>query len=119
MGCGRQGDEEPDARTVTSAIIPPAQAMIQDHLAGLSPGDSARAALFLLVGSHNQNHRSTIMDGEVAYVIAWWAAVHGLADFVMLPGLSVWVEDLDALEALFPRYEGMQRKLSHWIRIVV
>ena len=114
-----QGDQAPDARTMTATITPAAEAMILNHLAELTPEDSAKAALFLLVGSHNQNHRSTIMDGEVAYVIAWWAAVHGLADFVMLPGLAVWVEDLDALEALFPRYEGMQRRLSRWMRIVV
>ena len=30
-----------------------------------------------------------------------------------------WVEDLDALEALFPRYEGMQRRLSRWLKIMV
>ena len=42
------------------------------------------------------------MDGEVAFVVAGWPALHGLPDFLTLAGLSVWVNDLEDLEALFP-----------------
>jgi hypothetical protein len=59
------------------------------------------------------------MDGEVAFVVAWWAALHGLPDFVTLTGLSTWVNTLEEMEAILPRYEGFQRKLGHWIMIVV
>jgi hypothetical protein len=51
---------------------------------------------------------------------SFWTAellpVIGLPDFLTLTGLSVWVNDL---EALFPRYEGMKRRLGRWMRIVV
>jgi len=33
--------------------------------------------------------------------------------------LSTWIEDVNQLEELFPRYEGMQRRISRWIRIAV
>jgi hypothetical protein len=93
--------------------------MILAHGAEMDPSDQERALLYLMVGSHNQNHRSFAMDGEVAFVVAAWSALHGLSDFITLAGLSVWVNDLEDFEALFPRYEGMQRRIGHWMKIVV
>ena len=75
--------------------------------------------MFLTVGSHNQNYRSFIMDGEVAFVVAGFQALHGLPDFIMLSGLAKWIDTVDELEALFPRYEGLQRRIGRYIRIVV
>jgi hypothetical protein len=111
--------EGADMEILTRAIIPPGVALVGAHLAELTPAQIERAALFLTVGSHNQNFRSFIMDGEVAFVISSWASLHGLPDFVTLAGLSVWINDLDRLEALFPEYEGLQRRLSRWMKIVV
>jgi hypothetical protein len=108
-----------DIEAFTEEIIPPGMALIQARGAEMRPEEIARAALFLAVGSHNQNYRSFIMDGEVAFLVAGWSALLGLPDFITLAGMSVWVNDLDDLEALFPRYEGMKRKLGRWMRIVV
>ena len=104
---------------LTEAIIPPGMDMILSHAAELTPAAQERAILYLMVGSHNQNYRSFIMDGEVAFLLAGWSALHGLPDFLTLAGLSVWVNDLEDLETLFPRYEGILRRLGRWMRIVV
>jgi hypothetical protein len=112
-------DTPADMEALTAAIRPPGLAMIGAHLAEMAPADQERALLYLTVGSHNQNHRSFAMDGEVAFVVAGWPALHALPDFITLAGLSVWLNSLEDLEALFPRYEGMQRRISRWIRIVV
>ena len=111
--------EAGDMEATTEALIPPGVAMIEAHQTALDPALRERAMLYLTVGSHNQNFRSFIMDGEVAFVVSGWAALHGLPDFITLAGLSIWVNDLEDLEALFPRYEGMQRRLGRWMRIVV
>ncbi len=111
--------EEADMEAFTNALIPAGEDLVEAHLSELSAREEKRGALFFMVGSHNQNHRSFIMDGEVAFVVSSWAALHGLPDFIVLAGLSVWVESLEELEELFPRYEGIQRRLSRWIRIVV
>jgi hypothetical protein len=108
-----------DMEALTASIIPPGVAMVQAHGDEMDPAARERALLYLTVGSHNQNFRSFIMDGEVAFVVSRWAALHGLPDFITLAGLSVWVDDLEDLEALFPRYKGMQRRLGRWMRIVV
>jgi hypothetical protein len=115
-----EGDaESADMEALTNALTPVGRQLVEVHLSELSPGMQERAAMFLTVGSHNQNHRSFIMDGEVAFVVSSWAALNGLPDFITLAGLSVWVDTLDELEELFPRYEGIKRRLSRWIRIVV
>jgi len=56
---------------------------------------------------------------QVAVVVARYGALHGLPDFITLVGLSAWVNNLEELEELFPRYEGMKRRLSHWMKIAV
>jgi hypothetical protein len=75
--------------------------------------------LFLAVGSHNQNSRSLALDGEVAVVAAGWKALAGLPDFLTIAGLCTWIDSVEQLEELFPGYDGLQRRLSRWIRIVV
>ena len=72
------------------------------------------------------NATPIIDDGEpvarrarVAVVLAGWKALAGLPDFLTIAGLSTWVESVEELEALFPGYDGLKRRLSRWIRIVV
>ena len=110
---------ERDAATLTAAIIPPALALIEAHVAELAPSDRDQAILYLTLGSHNQNFHSFTQAGEVAVVVARYGALHGLPDFITLVGLCTWVNDLEQLEELFPRYEGIRRRLSHWMRIAV
>jgi hypothetical protein len=86
---------------------------------GLPNGERERIALFFILGSHNQNNRSMVLDGEVALVVASWSALFGFTDFLIIVGLSEWVEDVESLERLLPRYTGLKRQISHWLRIVV
>ena len=81
--------------------------------------DRSHIGLFFAVGSHNQNTRSLVLDGEVALVVAGWSAIYGLPDFLVIAGLSEWIDDLDELEELFPAYEGIKRRISRMIRIAV
>jgi len=113
-----RGDQE-DAAALTAAIIPPGVAVMNAHRGQLDPDELGRDALFLTVGSHNQNFHSFTQAAEVATVIASYGALHGLPDFITLVGLCSWVNDLEDFEALFPRYLGIKRRLSHWMRIAV
>ena len=79
----------------------------------------ARLAMFLMVGSHNQNTRSLALDGEVAFVTASWKSLSGLIDFITIAGLCDWIDSLEELEELFPGYDGMARRISRFIRMQV
>ena len=106
-------------RLLSETLLPLAHPVILDYMSELTPAERDRVALFFTIGSHNQNTRSLALDGEVAFVVAGWSSLFGLPDFFVLAGLSTWIEDLSELEELFPRYEGLQRRISRWIRIAV
>ena len=112
------GDPRP-IRLLTETLLPLAHPVILDYMSGLTATEQARAALFFTIGSHNQNTRSLALDGEVAFVVAGWSALFGLPDFFVIAGSSSWIDDVDELERLFPRYEGMERRISRMIRIAV
>ena len=52
-------------------------------------------------------------------MVAGWSALFGLPDFLVIVGLSEWIDDLDELEELFPSYRGLKRRISRLIRLVV
>ena len=106
-------------RIMEQELLPPTRDLLDDYVSHLSPEARSRAATFFSIGSHNQNNRSMALDGEVAFVVSSWSALAGLPDFFVIVGLSEWIDDIEELEALFPRYEGLQRRISHLIRSVV
>jgi len=101
------------------ALLPPSHEILEDYMSGLTDDARERIALFFLLGSHNQNNRSMLLDGESAFVVAGWSSRFGLPDFLVIVGLTEWIDDLDRLEELFPGYTGIKRRISHWIRVVV
>jgi hypothetical protein len=106
-------------RIMSDVLLPPSRQILLRYGLRMSPEERSRVALFFAVGSHNQNNRSLVLDGEVALVVAGWSALFGLPDFLVIAGLSEWIDDLDELEALFPSYRGIKRRISRMIRIAV
>ena len=106
-------------RIMAEELLPPTRLILQSYATQLTPAERARIAIFFAIGSHNQNTRSLVLDGEVALVVGGFSALFGLPDFLIIVGLSEWIDDLDELEELFPRYEGISRRLSRLLRIVV
>ena len=102
---------------MAAELLPPTRELLSDYAQGLSPAIRNRIAIFFAIGSHNQNNRSMVMDGEVAFVVSGFSALFGLPDFLVIVGLSEWIDDLDELEALFPSYGGIKRRISRLIRI--
>jgi hypothetical protein len=85
----------------------------------VSAEESAKAVLYLTVGSQNMNYRSMILDGEVSCVVAGPAALIGYVDCLRILGLSTWVEDQKVLEALLPAPEGFWGGLGRWIKYAI
>jgi hypothetical protein len=81
-----------------------------------SPEDIEKAAAYLMVGSHNMDYRSMLMDGEVIYITAGRGVLSGLRDLFIIAGISTWVDDLDHLEKLVPEYSEWQRRVGRFIK---
>lgn len=112
-------DEYRDFRIMNEELLPRTREILGAYAGELTPEVASRIALFFTIGSHNQNNRSMALDGEVALVVAGWSALYGLPDFLVLVGLTEWIDDLEEFEALFPSYSGLKRYIGHLIRIAV
>jgi len=111
--------EDRNFRTYSDRLDPIAIGLVEPFLATLTPEEQNHLAMFLMVGSHNQNTRSLALDGEVAFVTASWKSIAGLMDFITIAGLCDWIDSIEELEELFPGYDGMARRISRFIRMSV
>jgi hypothetical protein len=96
-------------------------AVISDQLeAGyrqsLEPERRDRMLYFLMVGSGNQDYRSMLMDGEAMMLLSGWSGIVGIIDISLIISLSVWVDDLEMLDALLPPPTPFKRSVARWLR---
>jgi hypothetical protein len=57
-----------------------------------------------------------LMDGEASVLLSGWSGVVGLIDFSLIVSLSVWIDDLEMLDALLPPPTPFQRGVARRIR---
>jgi hypothetical protein len=86
---------------------------------GTESGDGAPAIAYLTVGSHNQDIRGKVMDGESLFAVSGSSAMAGYLDFVTLMGETTWVRSIEELTALIPAHSGFWRWVGRHIRIVL
>jgi hypothetical protein len=114
VGC--EEGQWPGARESAEALGEAGQRLWTGFRNWLTPANRDKVMYYLVVGSANQDYRSMFMDGEASVLISGWSSVMSLVDFSLLVSLSVWVDDLDLLDALLPPPTGFQRKLARWLR---
>ena len=78
--------------------------------------DIDRMVLYLTVGSHNQNYRGKFMDAEVLYVVGQRGAMLAYLDFLGMMCMTTWVESVEELNELMPRYGGFKEWLGRWLK---
>lgn len=76
----------------------------QAHLDSLGP-DVKRHVIFTLVtGSHNQNPRSLLLDGEVLAAVSGFDCVVSMVDVGFILCISEWPENQKEFDRLFPEH---------------
>jgi phosphatidylserine/phosphatidylglycerophosphate/cardiolipin synthase-like enzyme len=94
-----------------------AVALYEDWASGLEGDDEAIA--YLTVGSHNQDIRGKVMDGESLYAVSGSSAMTAYLDFVALLSETTWVRTIEELGELIPPHSGFWRWVGRHIRIVL
>jgi hypothetical protein len=79
------------------------------------PFDDGHAIALSTLGSHNQDRRSMLLDGEVLTVVAGESCLPSLIDFAFLMGAATWPESAEELTRYFPEPSSLLRKISHWL----
>jgi hypothetical protein len=105
-----------DITALPAKLRPITVPMWQGFLDSLTPEEQESSMAFLLVGSHNQNYRSVVMDGEVAIVQSGRNSLIALVDFFSLTLAATWVDTEEELEQYLPRSGNFWRQISRWIK---
>lgn len=95
--------ESPGGTDIQLAHLEP----IREYLDGRESAARERQALYLEVGSHNQDPRSFMLDGEAMCLVSGEGALVSAGDMLLLATVGVeWLEDVPQLDrALPPRSE--------------
>ncbi|HWN83099.1 MAG TPA: hypothetical protein VNM87_13455, partial [Candidatus Udaeobacter sp.] len=115
LAAAHQAQEEPaaiDPLAARKAASAPADSLVGRWWQSLSANEREHLVLYMTVGSHNQNYRSMIMDGEDLFVVAGFSSLVAYLDFARVMGLSTWVTDVKTLDQLLPKPTGIGR----WMR---
>jgi len=108
-----------DVKDLREILSEDAAALIASWGQELTPQERGEAILYLTVGSHNQDYRSMIMDGEVLLVVGRTWAMIAYLDFVSVMAQTTWVNDVQQLEKLLPRHSGFWRWLGRYLQLAL
>jgi len=92
-----------------------ANVLLTTYWESLSQEEKNRVIYYLTVGSQNQDYRGTIMDGEVASVVAGYHALVGVIDLFFTSAVTAWVDDIEELNELLPPESGWRRWVGRYI----
>jgi hypothetical protein len=112
---GPRGDNT-DVMAPAAALTEASEALMTAFRASLTEEQRRSLVYYLMVGSANQDDRSMFMDGEASVLVSGWSGTVSLIDFALLINLSVWIDDLEMLDALMPPPSEFQRGAARWLR---
>lgn len=108
-----------DAKDLRKDLKKDAANLLTSWGRGLSSQERGEAIIYLTVGSHNQDYRSMVMDGEDLFVVGRAWAMVAYLDFVSLIGQTTWVENVNELEKLLPKHEGFWKWLGKYLQLAL
>ena len=108
-----------DVRKLRENLLKNTNVLVSRWQDTLASEKSKRYIFYLSVGSHNQDYRSKVMDGEAMYVVSSSSATMALLDFAAIMGLCTWIDNVKQLEELLPKIEGFWYKLGRTIKLAI
>jgi len=93
--------------------------MVAEWEHSLSAEQKSRLVFYLLLGSHNQNYRSMVMDGEAGFLVSGTSINAGMIDLVSLTGQCTWVESEAELDRFYPTHGWLKLHLARWLRLLL
>ena len=77
------------------------------------------AIAFSTLGSHNQDRRSMMLDGEALTTVAGEDCLPAMIDFAFLMQTATWPKTVKELDAAFPQTSSFLRRLSRFMRDMI
>jgi hypothetical protein len=96
-----------------------ALAPLAPALKARTPSERNAQAIYLTLGSQNQDDRSLFGNGEVLAVISSEAALAGLTDYVYLVARATWLDSVEQFNSIQPPVSPIKRRLARWLRRLI
>jgi hypothetical protein len=93
--------------------------MVRDWYQALDDDARQRVIFYTMMGSHNQNSRSMVIDAEAALLLAHWPAIIPYLDLITLIGQTEWPTSAAALDGLLPTDSSWKRRLANWVKLAM
>jgi hypothetical protein len=105
--------------TFPDAFADAGSGMVHDWFAELDAPTRERVVFYTMMGSHNQNSRSLVIDAEVGFLVSGWPAIIPYIDFFTIAGQTIWLDGAAGLDGLLPRGSTLKRRVVRWIRLAL
>ena len=104
--------ESPAGTDITMRSLAP----LKPYLSTRTAAELEDQALFLTVGSHNQDYRSLALDGEALCVVAGSASLLAVGDMLLVSTVGVnWLDSAADVDKAIPDIRGWRRTLSRLV----
>jgi hypothetical protein len=113
---GREEGTYVDLKDIPEEAEEAVDKLLSSYWNSLTEKEKQRVMYYLSIGSQNQDYRGTIMDGEVAALIAGYYSLIGVVDLFFMSATTTWVDNLGELDALLPPESGWRRWLGRYIQ---
>ena len=106
---------EDPSQAATGSMSPSLLAPIHSVIFDAPPESLAADVFYFTIGSHNQNDRSLLLDGEVLCLVAGPEALAPVVDFAAIAARSEWIQTTGDLDRAIPRHSRCDVKWArHW-----
>jgi hypothetical protein len=107
------GFETPD---IEDAATRSTDALLLGYQRAIPEADRKRVSFYYTLGSHNQDPRGLMLDGETTLVVSGIPGAVGLVDLYYQMARTTWISAPADLDQLLPPPSGWMRRLARWIR---
>ena len=91
-------------------------ALLRGFEQAVPEAERKRVSFYFTLGTHNEDPRGLMMDGEATIVVSGLPAAAGLVDLYYLMARSTWITTSAQLNTLIPEPTGFWRKVGNLIR---
>ncbi len=91
-------------------------ALLRGFEQAVPEAERKRVSFYFTLGTHNEDPRGLMMDGEATIVVSGLPAAAGLVDLYYLMARSTWITTPAQLNTLIPEPTGFWRKVGNLIR---
>jgi hypothetical protein len=107
------GYTTPDVDTLATRST---DSMLRRYELAIPEAERKRVSFYFTLGTHNEDPRGMMLDGEATIVVSGLPAAAGLVDTYYLMARSTWVTTPAELDRLLPPPSGFWRRVAELVR---